>query len=156
MKRKFFLIFFSISLIISSLFILKSCSRTEETVSCFPNAAISVVLNLNLPSYYNLQNAGGWIYVNEQSSGTRGLIVVRTASGFKVYDRNAPHICPATNTTLNVEGDIKIVCPKDNATWILITGEPAQNSSGAVISSVPPKTYFYSYNSSTNVLTIYN
>lgn len=156
MKRKILSPLFLILLITSSLFIFKSCKRTEETVACFPNTSISVILNLNLPAYYNLNNAGGWVYLNEQSSGTRGLIAVRTAGGFKIYDRNAPHICPDTNTTLNVVDDIKIVCPKDNATWILITGEPAQNSSGSVIASVPPKTYSYSYNSSSNVLTIYN
>jgi nitrite reductase/ring-hydroxylating ferredoxin subunit len=127
-----------------------SCGRTQDTVSCFPNTVINVTLNLNLPAYYNLQNTGGWIYVNEQSSGPRGLIVVRTATGFKVYDRNAPHICPDNNTTLNVVNDVKIVCPKDNAEWILLTGQPTS------VAQVPPKTYPYNYNSATNTLSIYN
>jgi nitrite reductase/ring-hydroxylating ferredoxin subunit len=136
-------------LIFSTLSII-SCARTEETVSCFPEVPISVILNLNLPAYQALQNVGGWIYVNEQSSGTRGLIVVKTNTGFKIYDRNAPHICPDNNTTLNVVENIKIVCPKDNATWILLTGEPT------AVAQVPPKNYYYNYDSANNVLNIHN
>ncbi|MBU8883898.1 hypothetical protein KSK37_12455 [Kaistella sp. DKR-2] len=148
MKRKISIIFSSILLIFSALNI-SSCQTREETVSCFPNVPINVVLNLNLPAYYNLQNVNGWIYVNQQDAGTRGLIVVRTTNGFKVYDRNAPHICPDTNTTLSVENNIKIVCPKDGAEWILITGEPTK------VAQIPPKTYRYNYDSSTGTLSIF-
>ena len=102
MKGNIHKAFFAIILIFSLLNI-TSCNNREETVSCFPSTPINVVLNLNLPTYFTLQNVGGWIYVNEQQAGTRGLIVVRSSNGFKIYDRNAPHICPDTNTTLSVE-----------------------------------------------------
>lgn len=148
MKRIFLTIFSSIILIFSLLNI-TSCKEREETVNCFPNVPINVVLNLNLPAYYVLQNVGGWIYVNEQECGTRGLIVVRTTNGFKVYDRNAPHVCPDNNTTLNVENNIKVVCPKDGAEWILITGEPTK------IAQIPPKTYRYNFDSTTGILSIF-
>lgn len=148
MKRIIFNVFFLIILLFNTLN-LSSCSSREETVSCFPSTPINLVLNLNLPSYFILQNVGGWIYVNEQQSGTRGLIIVRTTTGFKIYDRNAPHLCPDANTTLSVENDIKIVCPKDGAEWITITGEPTK------ISPVPPKTYPYSYDIYTKILSVY-
>lgn len=137
-------------LIFSTLIITNSCGNNDETVSCFPNAPISVVLNLSLPLYQNLQNTGSFIYVNEQSSGSRGLIVVRTTNSFKVYDRNAPHICPGSNTTLEVKENIKIICPTDGSEWILLTGEPIK------ISKVAPKTYPFNYDSGANILTIYN
>jgi len=148
MKRIFLAIFSSIILIFSLLNI-TSCKEREETVNCFPNVPINVVLNLNLPAYYVLQNVGGWIYVNEQECGTRGLIVVRTTNGFKIYDRNAPHVCPDNNTTLNVENNIIVVCPKDGAEWILITGEPTK------IAQIPPKTYRYNFDSTTGILSIF-
>ena len=148
MKRNISTVFLSIILIFSVLNS-TSCSNREETISCFPVTPINVVLNLNLPTYFNLQNVGGWIYVNEQQAGTRGLIVVRTTNGFKVFDRNAPHICPDGDTTLSVENDIKIVCPKDGAEWITITGEPTK------IAQVPPKTYPYSYDTNTKILSVY-
>jgi len=149
MKKKSFATFSIIFLISSVLFTVKSCGNRNDTVNCFPETAINVVLNLNLPAYFDLQTVGGWMYIDEQSSGTRGLIVVRTTNGFKVYDRNAPHICPENNTTLKVEENIKIICPKDGAEWILLTGQPTK------IANLPPKTYPYTYDSSTNVLTIY-
>ncbi|MBN9313803.1 MAG: hypothetical protein BGO40_02605 [Chryseobacterium sp. 39-10] len=149
MKSKFLAVLSSIILIFN-LLNFSACSEREETVNCFPNVPINVVLNLNLPSYYPLQNVGGWIYVDEQSSGTRGLIVVRTTNGFKVYDRNAPHLCPDNNTTLEVENNIKIMCPQDGAEWILITGEPTK------IAKIAPKTYRYNFDSPTGILTIYN
>ncbi len=63
--------------------------KQEDTVNCFPNNPINVSLNLNLPAYNALNYDDGWIYVNEQQSGTRGLIIVRVGNAFKVYDRNA-------------------------------------------------------------------
>ena len=150
MKRNIYRSILAILLTISVLNISKSCSSRDDTVNCFPEVNINVVLNLNLPAYQNLQNVGGWIYVDEQSSGTRGLIVVKTTTGFKIYDRNAPHICPDNNTTLIVENSVKITCPKDGAEWILLTGEPIK------VSQLAPKTYAYTIDNVSNTLFIQN
>ncbi|MDY3344366.1 hypothetical protein PG326_03780 [Riemerella anatipestifer] len=151
MKINFLRLLILKMLIISGLVFFNSCKNREEMVSCFPNTVINVSLNLNLPLHQKLMNVGGWIYVNEQNSGTRGLILVRTGtSTFKAYDRNAPHICPASDTTLEVKDDIKIVCPKDGAEWIFLTGQPTK------VSQVPPKNYLTYYDAASNVLTIRN
>ena len=115
--------------------ILQACNSDDGTVSCVPITTVSVQINPNLPLYSNLNNPGGWIYVNGVTAGTRGLIVVRTASGYKAYDRNAPHICPGEKTTLYVEDDIKIVCDADESEWILLTGQPTKVANRA------PRTY---------------
>ncbi|RKS96031.1 hypothetical protein [Chryseobacterium defluvii] len=149
MKKTFSILSIFTLLIISNLSI-NSCGSTDDTVSCFPNTPINVTLNLNLPAYNALNQVGGWIYVNEQQSGTRGLIIVRASdTNFKVYDRNAPHVCPDSNTTLEVKDNISIICPKDNATWILLTGQPTAGS------SLPPKTYPYNYDPSGKILAVY-
>lgn len=140
---------FFILLIFSLLSLVISCESRAETVNCFPSQIINVQLYTSLPAYRNLNTMGGWIYINEQQSGTRGLIVVNTGTGFKVYDRNAPHLCPDANTTLIVQNDIKIVCPKDGAEWILQDGTPIKGS------GLPPKSYDYSYNAATGELLIY-
>ena len=149
MKRTISFFTTSLLLIFSTL-IINSCGNREETVSCFPEVPINVVINLNLPAYYELQNVNGWIYVNEQEAGTRGLIVVRTTNGFKIYDRNAPHICPDNSTTLEVQNNIKVICPKDGAEWILITGEPTK------VAQIAPKTYRYNFDSATGTLSIFD
>ena len=140
---------FFILLIFSLLSLVISCESRAETVSCFPSQIINVQLNLNLPAYAIDLNTKGWIYINEQQSGTRGLILVKTGTGFKIYDRNAPHLCPDANTTLEVKDNIKIVCPKDSAEWILQDGTPIKGS------GLPPKSYDYSYNAATGELLIY-
>ena len=140
---------FFILLVFSLLSLVISCESRAETVSCFPSQIINVQLNLNLPAYANDLNTKGWIYINEQQSGTRGLILVKTGTGFKVYDRNAPHLCPDMNTTLIVQDRIKIVCPKDGAEWILQDGTPIKGS------GLPPKSYEYSYNAATGIISIY-
>ncbi|MDO4763240.1 MAG: hypothetical protein Q4A00_02525 [Flavobacteriaceae bacterium] len=151
MKIKKIIKRFCIFLILGNLIF---CDRRAETVSCFPEQRINVSLNLNLPYYADkLTKNNGWVYINEQESGTRGLILVRTGVypnyKFKVYDRNAPHLCPSSDTTLEVKGGIKIVCPKDGAEWILTDGSPVKTS------SLPPKTYPYSYNPATGIISIY-
>ena len=140
---------FFILLVFSLLSLVISCESRAETVSCFPSQIINVQLNLNLPAYAIDLNTKGWIYINEQQSGTRGLILVKTGTGFKVYDRNAPHLCPDTNTTLEVQNNIKIICPKDGAEWILQDGTPIKGS------GLPPKSYDYSYNAATGDLLIH-
>ena len=140
---------FFILLVFSLLSLVISCESRAETVSCFPSQIINVQLNVNLPSYAIDLNTLGWIFIYEQQSGTRGLILVKTGTGFKVYDRNAPHLCPDTNTTLIVQNDIKIVCPKDGAEWILQDGTPIKGS------GLPPKFYEYSYNAATGIISIY-
>ncbi len=140
---------FFILLVFSLLSLVISCESRAETVSCFPSQIINVQLNLNLPAYAIDLNTKGWIYINEQQSGTRGLILVKTGTGFKIYDRNAPHLCPDANTTLEVKDNIKIVCPKDSAEWILQDGTPIKGS------GLPPKSYDYSYNAATGDLLIH-
>lgn len=148
--KKTFSAFAFLTMLIFSVLTINSCGSNNDTVSCFPSSPINVSLNLNLPAYFNLTQSQGWLYINEQQSGTRGLIVVRgSGNTFKVYDRNAPHLCPDSNTTLEVKDNISIVCPKDNATWILLTGNPTSGT------PLPPKTYPYNYDASTNVLNIY-
>lgn len=137
-------------LAINLLLLPSSCRNTPETVSCFPHSPIHVSLNLNLPAYQELNLINGWKYIDEQSSGTNGLIILKTNHGFQIYDRNAPHLCPDKGTVLEVIDDVKIVCPKDGAEWMLLTGEMLK------VANVPPKTYRnYEYNPYNNTLTIY-
>lgn len=133
--------------VFASLF--QGCNSDDGAVSCVPNMIVNVSININLPLYSNLNNPGGWVYVDGATAGSRGLIVVRTASGFKAYDRNAPHICPGEKTTLVVKEDIKIVCEADGAEWILLTGQPTKVAYRA------PKTYQV-YVNTNGTLTITN
>lgn len=111
------------------------CQSDDGAVSCVPTQNINYTINLNLPQYYKLNNAGGWMYIEAAyGTGNKGLIVVKIGENmYKAYDRNAPHICPTDKTQLMVQGDIKIVCPEDGAEWILTSGEPTKIANRAPI-----------------------
>lgn len=107
-----------------------SCNSDEGQLNCNPAYAISASININLPLYSELETRG-WTYVGGEGTGTRGIIVVKTNSGYKAYDRNAPHICPTLNSTLEVVDDIKLYCEEDGAEWILLTGQPLHTADRA-------------------------
>ena len=107
-----------------------SCSSDDGQMNCNPAYAISASINVNLPLYNELETRG-WTYVGGEGTGTRGVIVVKTNSGYKAYDRNAPHICPTPDSTLEVVEDIKLFCPEDGAEWILLTGQPMHTADRA-------------------------
>lgn len=101
-----------------------ACKDDDGQRDCNPEYVVSASINVNLPLYSNIENRG-WTYVNTEGTGTRGIIVVKLQNDrYKAYDRNAPHLCPAPNSTLEVVDDIKLYCPEDGAEWILLTGEP--------------------------------
>lgn len=111
-----------------------SCRDDDGQMGCNPEYIISASINVNLPLYSELETRG-WTYVGGEGTGTRGIVVVKTNSGYKAYDRNAPHICPGNNTQLQVVDDIKLFCPFDGAEWILLTGEPI------AVADRAPRTY---------------
>lgn len=151
MKIKKIIPIFTLLLTFSLLTYNTSCSNRNETVSCFPDSIISVETNLNLQPYITELQQKGWCYINEQQCGTRGLILVKNLNGqIYVFDRNAPHLCPDGNTTLEVKDNTYIICPKDGATWILRDGTPS------TVANVPPKRYTSNYNNSTGQISIYN
>ena len=115
----------SVFLTLFFLGILISCNDDDTTVNCIPNVNVAAQYNLNLPSYAPLNYPNGYVVLpSDGTNGDRGVIIVNTGNGFLAFDRNAPHICPANNTTLTVQDDIKIVCPADGAEWALRNGQP--------------------------------
>lgn len=146
MITKFLRIFISILLIFSTLKIINSCRNSEETTDCFPKQAVNVDIYLgNLILDYP-----SFTYISaEQSRTSRGLIITKINNQFMVYDRNAPHICPDNDTTLEVESGV-VICRKDNAKWMLNSGAPI------AVSSYRLKYYYWNYNSTTQILSVYN
>lgn len=140
-------IFKSGTVLLISLFFMLGCSDDDGQKSCNPEYTITVSVNIDLPLYSQVETRG-WTYVGGTGSGSRGLILVKTNSGYKAYDRNAPHLCPGPDTTLEVIEDIKMFCPQDGAEWILLTGQPL------TVADRSPRTYQAVRNG--NVVNIFN
>lgn len=117
-----------IALIIVSV-IYTSCNDTQSSSSCMPKSSVSAAYNLNLPLYNTLLTPNSYVELSaDGTNGGRGIIIVNTGSGYRAYDRNAPHICPTTNSTLTVENSSVVVCPEDDSQWLLLTGQPLNDT----------------------------
>lgn len=115
--------------------IANACSDDDGQKSCNPEYNISASINVNLPLYSELLTRK-WTYVDGAGTGSKGIVVIETSNGlYKAYDRNAPHLCPGSETRLEVVDDFKLYCPQDGAEWILQTGQPIK------IADRSPRTY---------------
>ncbi|WOC51451.1 hypothetical protein BPO_0804 [Bergeyella porcorum] len=142
-----------ISLFLIFSFLVNACAERDGTINCFPNQIINAQILLNgYPKLLTQQ----WDYTKgETGTSNRGLIIFFNGSSYTIYDRNAPHLCPDTNTTLEVikdsDGFLKIYCPKDGAKWLLQNGH-ANNTQASGI----PKRYRYQIDAMTNAMMVFN
>jgi hypothetical protein len=68
------------------LLIASSCLKNNQNP--VPSIPFDITIDINLPSYYQLQGVGSWTYVN---GGSRGIIVYRrTIDEFVAFDRHSP------------------------------------------------------------------
>lgn len=121
---------YNISKVLSTVLVLiflgftTACNSDDGQRDCNPEYTISASFNVTLPLYSKLESRG-WVIVEGEGTGLRGLIVVKTSEGsYKAFDRRAPHLCPGVGTTLEVVDDMIMYCPADGAEWMLYTGQP--------------------------------
>jgi nitrite reductase/ring-hydroxylating ferredoxin subunit len=87
-----------------------------------PNYSFSLNINLSLPTYADLNyTTGSYFY---ESQGLRGIIIFNTGTGYVAFDAACPNqaLTSCSKMTLT-KGDIKVVCPCDNAEYSLFTGQ---------------------------------
>ena len=140
MRKIFLFVFIAFSLV--------GCNKDKfnNNNPYIPNRGFSVVVNLNLPYYSQLQFAGNGKKVNDANASFRGVILFNTGSGFMAYDGACPNQALSTCSTLNING-IMAVCPCDSAEYNLFTGQSPGKE-------YPLKPYRVEVNG--NLITIYN
>lgn len=114
-----------------------SCEKNGDYP--IPNVPVNLVLNLNLPAYQNLNNPGGWAYVN---GGSKGIVVYRNFDNFVALDRH---------TTVNPTDECSVAEVDSTNNFILL--DPCSNSeysitTGAVLKEParwPLRQYFTSW-----------
>lgn len=124
-----------------------SCKKNNQIV---PYVAVDTYLNLNLPSYINLNGIGGWVYV---SGGNNGLIVYRQNQNvFMVYDRYCTYNKNGSCGTASVDStSISISCQCDGSKYQLFDGAVIQGPASTNLHQ-----YRTTYNENNNTLHIYN
>jgi Rieske Fe-S protein len=126
--------------------IFSKCTKVEDN-SGVPNVAVNLVVNVNLPSNFNIQSIGGYDYYQ---GGSRGIIIYRAdLDQFNAYDRHSTYK-PENGCAVEVDSTaIFIVDPCSDSRYSLISGEVIQGPAVA-----PLKQYRTDYNN--GVLRVWN
>lgn len=110
-----------------SLFLLSSkCSKQNQNP--VPFVPVDVTIDIQLPSYSNLQGVGGWTYLN---GGSKGIIIYRRGiDDFVAFDRHSPADPDGTCQFPLFPEDQNFLQLKDtcnNAVFSLYDGSPVSN-----------------------------
>ena len=114
--QKLFYLFFIVALI--------SCEK-NETNDVLPYAPVDVTLNLNLPSYQNLQIPKGWVYIEKGTNkGLQGILIQYFGVNpkYKAFERACPN--NDCNVPMIFDGSLRMKCPCDNSEYSIIDGAP--------------------------------
>lgn len=126
-----------------------SCSDSHQNENCkyLVNAAVSANINLNLPSYSQLQYTSNSIYIPNQ--GNKGIIIINVGSHYRAWDAADPNHEQNTCSLLTIKG-VEAVCGCSDAnTYNLYTG-------GSVAKGLPCGLKEYRVIQSGNFLEVFN
>jgi hypothetical protein len=123
-----------------------SCKDDAHPV---PNVPVNITINLDLPSYQELNAPGGYAYVN---GGSRGIVVYRNFDEFVALDRHATFDASNPNAIVSVDSlnIFELVDTTSNSRYSILSG---------VVMAGPAKFALRRYNTSWNgafTVSIYN
>lgn len=138
------------------LLILASCTKEDirRNPYIFP-VQFSISINTNLPKYTGLSTPPKAVFISQEGSGIKGIILVAISPGnYKAWEASDPNHLPSEcKKTIQIQGLTAVCeCSNESITYSLITGE--------VISGQSNKPLFplveYRVTVTGSVLTIYN
>jgi len=86
-----------------------------------PDYPVNLNVNLNLPTYSNLQFPGNDVLITTAGVGIRGIFVFNTGSGYVAFDAACPNQALSDCSSMTLNG-ITAKCPCDDAEYSLFTG----------------------------------
>lgn len=86
-----------------------------------PLVAVDFTVNLNEPSFFELTNITGWLYV---TGGSRGIIIYRNnIDQFSAYERHSPYnVDEGCRASVNEEDQVVIEDECSDSTWLIVDG----------------------------------
>ena len=109
--------------IIVSALVLLACSNDSRVRNPFlPEIGFRFEINLNLPLYSPLTNAGNAVYIGNQGVGVRGAFVINTGFNYVAFEASCPNHSPNSCSTLELNGQTA-ECPCEGYQYSLFTGQ---------------------------------
>jgi len=110
-------------------FLLLAAKCKQQNQHPVPFVPVDVTIDIQLPSYSNLQGVGGWTYLN---GGSRGIIVYRKGiDEFVAFDWHSPADPDGTCPLALYPDDqnfLQLLDSCNNAVFSLYDGSPVSNS----------------------------
>ncbi|MNK28067.1 hypothetical protein D3C87_464360 [compost metagenome] len=111
------------------IFLLAGVSCRKNRVHPVPSIAFEIQVDMNLPTYQELTNVGGWAYVN---GGLKGIIIYRqSVDVFVAWERMSPED-PEMKCESGLVPDstnfLRLNDPCSNAVFSMYDGSPIANS----------------------------
>lgn len=112
------------------IFLLAGVSCRKNRVHPVPSIAFEIQVDMNLPTYQELNNVGGWAYV---SGGIKGIIIYRqSVEVFVAWERMSPEdpdMTCASGLVADSTNFLQLNDPCSDAVFSLYDGSPIANSS---------------------------
>lgn len=109
--------------------VLAGVSCRKNRVHPVPSIAFEIQVDMNLPSYQELNNVGGWAYVN---GGIKGIVVYRqSVDVFVAWERMSPEdpeMTCASGLVSDSTNFLQLTDPCSNAVFSMYDGSPIANS----------------------------
>lgn len=111
------------------IFLLAGVSCRKNRVHPVPSIAFEIQVDMNLPTYQELNNVGGWAYVN---GGIKGIVIYRqSVEVFVAWERMSPEdpemTCESGLVT-DSTNFLQLNDPCSNAVFSMYDGSPIANS----------------------------
>lgn len=111
-------------LLLLTLIAFTNCSKDDNIKNknpYLPNYSVNITINLDLPSYVELQYVSNYKYINTPGAGIKGLLVFNNGNGFYAFDAACPNLYPGECERMTVSG-VRAVCSCDKTEYSLFTG----------------------------------
>ncbi|PCH73720.1 MAG: hypothetical protein COB98_10530 [Flavobacteriaceae bacterium] len=115
MNRILFLLFF--------IFALSSCEKNTSN-DILPEVDVDTKIDLNLPSYLDLNTPSGWAKHLSNKVGVNGILILNTGTSprYKAFDLACPNF--DCEEQLEFEGGLKLTCSCDGEKYSILSGAP--------------------------------
>lgn len=116
MKKIFFLLI--------TMFLFQSCEkeRVANRNPFVPYVPFSLTLNLNLPTYSNLNSNVNPMFINDVNAGVSGIIVMKISdTDFRAWEAACPNQSPSACSKMTING-LNAKCACDSKEYNLFTG----------------------------------
>lgn len=143
--------FYKTAFITCLLFLVSGCKKDQE----IPLVYVNFQVNLNLPTYFDLNYSGGSAfidYIDGHTVGVRGAVLYRAnLDQFMAYDAACPYDWEEDGIVSVDENLLTLTCNKCQSQFILLDGSPIKGKS-----KIGLKTYRTYYHADRNVLVVTN